>query len=100
MWEAFIAGMPMMAARIHINKAMPIVILVALRPECELNLRSGSTIAKKRSPERAVRVNTETPIDKSLKNSESLQMSSPHGQLSCIKIAVVKGTCNDRQAKL
>lgn len=92
MWEAFIAGIPMMAARIHISIAMPIVILVALRPLCEWNLRRGSTIAKNRSPDNAVRVNTDTPIDKSLKNSDILQINSPQGHESTMKTADVKGT--------
>lgn len=92
MWDAFIAGMPITPARIHIITAIPIVILVALFPLCEWNLRKGSTIAKNRSPERAVRVNTETPIDRSLKNSDALQMNSPHGHDGCMKIADVNGT--------
>lgn len=82
----------MRPARIHISNAIPIVIRVALLPLCEWNFRSGSTIAKNRSPERAVKVKTETPIDKSLKNSESLQMTSPHGHEGWIKMAEVKGT--------
>lgn len=71
---------------------MPIVIRVALRPLCEWNFRSGSQIAKNLSPDKAVNVKTDTPIDKSLKNSEILQINSPHGHESCMNIADVNGT--------
>lgn len=91
-WDAFIAGMPITPARIHMRTAIPIVILVARFPLCEWNFRSGSTIAKNRSPERAVSVKTETPIDKSLKNSEALHINSPHGHDGWMKIADVNGT--------
>lgn len=92
MCDAFIAGMPIIPARIHIITAMPIVILVALRPLCEWNFRRGSTIAKNLSPDKAVKVKTDTPIDKSLKNSDALQINSPQGHESWMKIAEVKGT--------
>jgi hypothetical protein len=49
-------------------------------------------MATNRSPESAVKVKTETPIDKSLKNSDILQINSPHGHESKIKIADVNGT--------
>lgn len=49
-------------------------------------------LPKNRSPLKAVSVKTETPIDKSLKNSDALQMSSPQGHDGWMKIAVVNGT--------
>lgn len=76
----FIAGMPKHAASIHIHTAIKIVILVARFPLCEWNFRSGSTIAKKRSPLSAVNVNTDTPILKSLKYSDVTHNGNPHGQ--------------------
>ena len=44
------------------------------------SFRRGSTIAKNRSAESAVRVNTETPIDMSLAHSDTLQSNRPKGQ--------------------
>lgn len=49
-------------------------------------------MAKKRSAERAVNVNTDTPMENSLPVSESLQMSSPHGHDSTVYTVDVKGT--------
>lgn len=46
---------------------------------CAWNLRSGSTMAKNRSLDKAVNVNTETPIETSLTNSDIVQMVLPHG---------------------
>lgn len=58
---------------------MIIVIRVARFPLCEWNFRSGSQIAKNLSPLKAVNVNTDTPIDRSLKYSDIIQRGSPHG---------------------
>lgn len=57
------------------------VILVALLP---VSFLIGSTIAKYRSADKAVKVNTETPIDRSLINSENLHTTSPYGHESTI----------------
>ena len=52
----------------------------------------GSTIAKKRSAERAVSVNTETPTEMSLAHSETLQSISPNGHESSTYTVNVNGT--------
>lgn len=51
---------------------------------CAWNLRSGSTMAKNRSLDKAVRVNTETPMDTSLTNSDIVHMVLPHGHDSSV----------------
>lgn len=79
MYDPRIAGMPKNAASIHIEMAIIIVIRVARFPLCEWNFLSGSQIAKNLSPLSAVNVNTETPIDRSLKYSDIIQSGSPHG---------------------
>jgi hypothetical protein len=73
------AGMPKHAASIQIETAITMVIRVARFPLCEWNFRSGSTIAKNLSPLSAVRVNTDTPMLRSLKNSDVTQSENPHG---------------------
>lgn len=72
------AGIPIAIASPHTIEIIAIVICLARLPWYEWSFLSGLTIAKKRSPDRAVRVNTETPMDTSLKNSEVRQMTSPH----------------------
>lgn len=52
----------------------------------------GSTIAKNRSADKAVRVNTDTPIDISLMVSDNLQTASPQGQESTVYTVDVNGT--------
>lgn len=52
----------------------------------------GSTIAKYLSADRAVRVNTDTPILTSLAASDTLQTVSPHGQDSTVYTIDVNGT--------
>lgn len=79
MYDPRKAGMPRHAASIHIETAIIIVIRVARFPLWEWNLRNGSQIAKNLSPLNAVKVNTDTPIDKSLKYSDIIHSGSPHG---------------------
>lgn len=59
------------------------VILVALLP---VSFLIGSTIAKYLSADKAVKVNTDTPTDKSLMNSENLHTTNPYGHESTIQI--------------
>lgn len=84
--------MPRHAASIHILTAIIIVMRVARLPLCEWNFRSGSTIATKRSPLSAVRVNTLTPMETSLKYSDRTHRSSPQGQLFKTYMTLVRGT--------
>jgi hypothetical protein len=49
-------------------------------------------MAKYLSADRAVRVNTDTPMLRSLMNSENLQTNSPYGQDSIVYRVDVKGT--------
>lgn len=51
---------------------------------CAWNFLNGSTMAKYRSPESAVSVKTETPIDTSLINSDNMQRKLPHGHESTV----------------
>lgn len=46
------------------------------------NFRRGSTMAKNLSPDKAVRVKTETPILTSFVNSEMVHRSEPYGHES------------------
>lgn len=52
----------------------------------------GSTMAKNRSADKAVKVKTDTPTDISLAVSETLQINSPHGHDSTVYTTEVKGT--------
>lgn len=92
MYDPRRAGIPKHPARIQMEHAITIVMRVARFPLCEWNFLSGSTIAKNRSPLRAVSVNTETPIDRSLKNSEMMHSGSPHGHELWMYITLVSGT--------
>jgi len=56
------------------------------------SLRRGFTMAQYRSPDRAVSVNTDTPMDMSLKNSLMRHMFRSKGQLSCVYTIVATGT--------
>lgn len=73
------AGIANKPASIQIETAITIVIRVARFPLCEWNFLSGSTMAKNLSPLSAVRVNTDTPMLKSLKNSDVTHSVNPHG---------------------
>lgn len=48
------------------------------------NFFKGSTIAKNRSADKAVRVKTDTPMETSLAVSDILQIVIPHGQVSIV----------------
>lgn len=52
----------------------------------------GSTMAKKRSAERAVRVKTDTPMEMSLAHSDTLHSIRPNGQESSTYTVKVNGT--------
>lgn len=52
----------------------------------------GSTIAKKRSADKAVRVKTETPIDTSFPTSDILHNIKPNGQESSTYAVLATGT--------
>lgn len=65
------------------------VTLVALLP---VSFRIGSTMAKQRSADNAVNVKTETPIERSLINSENLQTTTPYGHDSTVYTVDVNGT--------
>lgn len=56
------------------------------------NFRNGSTIAKNRSLDKAVNVNTDTPIDTSFTNSDIVQIVLPHGHDSNVYISDTNGT--------
>lgn len=43
------------------------------------NLRKGFTIATKRSSDMATNVNTDTPVEKSFINSDTIHIREPHG---------------------
>lgn len=49
-------------------------------------------MAKYRSPDNAVSVKTDTPIETSLKNSESVQSTLPQGHESTVYTVDVSGT--------
>ena len=49
-------------------------------------------MAKNRSPDSAVSVNTDTPIETSLINSEKVQSSPPQGHESSVQMTDVSGT--------
>jgi len=64
---------------------LPIIVIhVTLLALLPVSFLMGSTIAKYLSAERAVRVKTLTPMDRSLINSENLQTTTPYGQLSTV----------------
>lgn len=56
-----------------------VIIKQMIHLPCPWNLRSGSTIAKNRSLDKAVNVNTDTPIDTSFTNSDIVHIILPHG---------------------
>lgn len=59
---------------------------------CAWNFRNGSTMAKNRSLDKAVNVNTETPMETSLTNSDIVQMVLPHGHDSSVYTNETNGT--------
>ena len=72
-----------MPAKIQIETAIAIVIRVALFPPlCAVNFLKGSTMAKNLSPDNAVSVKTDTPMERSLKNSDNVHRYGPHGLMN------------------
>lgn len=59
---------------------------------CPWNFLNGSTMAKNRSLDSAVNVNTDTPIDTSFTNSDIVQIVLPHGHDSNVQTTDTNGT--------
>lgn len=66
---------------------------------CVWNFLNGSTIAKNLSALNAVSVKTDTPIERSLINSDAEHMVCPHGQESIAYTTATNGTLNSTTNK-